>query len=50
MSDLVGVKVHTCSTVSVLLEPRGSIFHHGFLGGVLFIFEQPGGVFKVGLY
>ena len=37
-------------TVSVLLEPRGSIFHYGFLGGVLFNFEQAVGVFKVGLY
>ena len=37
-------------TVSVPLEPRGSIFNYGFLGGVLFKFEQPGGVFKVGLY
>ena len=37
-------------TVSVLLEPRGSIFHYGFLGGVLFKFEQTGGVFKVGVY
>ena len=44
-------KIYTCIlTVSVLLEPRGSIFHYGFLGGVLFKFEQPGGVFKVGLY
>ena len=38
------------NTVSVLLEPRGSIFHSGFLGGVLFKFEQPAGVFEVGLY
>ena len=32
------------------IRARDSIFHYGFLGGVLFKFEQPGGVFKVGLY
>ena len=37
-------------TVLVLLEPRGSIFHSGFLGGILFKFEEPRGVFEVGLY
>ena len=36
------------TTVSVLLEPRGSIFHYGFLGGVLFKYEQPGGCIQGG--
>ena len=38
------------STVSAWIKPQGCIFQNGFLGGVLFEFDLPGVVIKLGLY
>ena len=38
-----------CTTVSAQLEARGSIFHQGFLGELLFEFIIPGALIKKGL-
>ena len=32
------------------MQPRGSIFHSGFLGEALLKFDPPGVVFEVGFY
>ena len=35
-------------TVLALMQPLGSIFHSGFLGEVLFKFDLPGVLIKIG--
>ena len=44
------LKMNILSTVSVPIEPRGSIFLNEFLSGVQLIFDLPGVVIKTGFY
>ena len=52
---MLTIAVHAVSltslhTVSVWIKPWVCIFQNGFLGGVLFEFDLPGVVIKLGLY
>ena len=49
-SCMVPLSSRGVSTVSTRIKRWGCIFQNGFLGGLLFEFDLPGVVFKLGLY